>query len=38
MKTPWNPELINQLKKVELTEIDEDGLVRFLFVEEKIEA
>ena len=38
VKTPWNPELINQLKKVELTEIDEDGLVRFLFVEEKIEA
>ncbi|WP_394971389.1 tRNA (N(6)-L-threonylcarbamoyladenosine(37)-C(2))-methylthiotransferase MtaB [uncultured Croceitalea sp.] len=32
VKAPWNPELINTLHKVELTEIDEDGLVRFEFV------
>jgi threonylcarbamoyladenosine tRNA methylthiotransferase MtaB len=38
VKSPWNPELVNQLKNVKLTEIDEDGLVRFTFVEEKIEA
>ncbi len=38
VKGPWNPELVNQLKCVKLTEIDEDGLVRFTFVEEKIEA
>tara|TARA_R110000868_G_scaffold396896_1_gene669307 strand:- start:2173 stop:3519 length:1347 start_codon:yes stop_codon:yes gene_type:complete len=37
VKAPWNPELVNQLKRVELTEIDEDGIVRFLFIEEKIE-
>ena len=37
VKAPWNPELVNQLKRVELTEIDEDGTVRFLFIEEKIE-
>ncbi|MEZ4796285.1 MAG: tRNA (N(6)-L-threonylcarbamoyladenosine(37)-C(2))-methylthiotransferase MtaB [Flavobacteriaceae bacterium] len=33
VKTPWNPELINTLHKVELTKIDQDGLVRFEFVE-----
>ena len=32
VKTPWNPELINTLHHVELSEIDEDGLVRFNFV------
>ncbi|MEO9569968.1 MAG: tRNA (N(6)-L-threonylcarbamoyladenosine(37)-C(2))-methylthiotransferase MtaB [Polaribacter sp.] len=32
VKTPWNPELVNTLHKVTLTEIDEDGLVRFNFV------
>ncbi len=32
VKSPWNPELVNQLKKVELTDIDEDGLVRFNFI------
>ena len=32
VKTPWNPELVNTLQKVKLTEIDEDGLVRFKFV------
>ncbi|QXP57853.1 tRNA (N(6)-L-threonylcarbamoyladenosine(37)-C(2))-methylthiotransferase MtaB [Cellulophaga sp. HaHa_2_95] len=38
VKSPWNPELVNQLKQVALTTIDEDGLVRFDFVPEKIEA
>ncbi|MTE27481.1 tRNA (N(6)-L-threonylcarbamoyladenosine(37)-C(2))-methylthiotransferase MtaB [Winogradskyella ouciana] len=33
VKTPWNPELVNTLHKVELTKIDEDGLVRFEFIE-----
>jgi len=32
VKTPWNPELVNTLHKVKLTNIDEDGLVRFDFV------
>ena len=31
VKTPWNPELVNTLHPIELTEIDEDGLVRFEF-------
>lgn len=29
VKTPWNPELMNTLHKIELRSIDEDGLVRF---------
>ena len=29
VKTPWNPELINTLHNIKLTNIDEDGLVRF---------
>jgi threonylcarbamoyladenosine tRNA methylthiotransferase MtaB len=32
VKAPWNPELVNTLQAVELTEIDDDGLVRFDFV------
>ncbi|WP_299390424.1 tRNA (N(6)-L-threonylcarbamoyladenosine(37)-C(2))-methylthiotransferase MtaB [uncultured Gelidibacter sp.] len=32
VKTPWNPELVNTLHEVELTKIDEDGMVRFDFV------
>ncbi|NND62285.1 MAG: tRNA (N(6)-L-threonylcarbamoyladenosine(37)-C(2))-methylthiotransferase MtaB [Flavobacteriaceae bacterium] len=32
VKYPWNPELVNTLQEVELTKIDEDGLVRFEFV------
>lgn len=32
VKTPWNPELVNTLHEIELTKIDEDGLVRFDFV------
>jgi len=31
VKTPWNPYLVNTLKKVRLTFIDQDGLVRFDF-------
>ncbi|MEN8880557.1 MAG: MiaB/RimO family radical SAM methylthiotransferase, partial [Polaribacter sp.] len=31
VKTPWNPNLKNTLHSITLTEIDEDGLVRFNF-------
>ncbi len=31
VKAPWNPELANTLQKVILTNIDDDGLVRFDF-------
>ncbi|WOD44290.1 tRNA (N(6)-L-threonylcarbamoyladenosine(37)-C(2))-methylthiotransferase MtaB [Hwangdonia lutea] len=31
VKTPWNPALVNTLHDIELTKIDEDGLVRFEF-------
>ena len=34
VKMPWNPELANTLHEVELTKIDEDGLVRFECIEE----
>ncbi|NVK51625.1 MAG: tRNA (N(6)-L-threonylcarbamoyladenosine(37)-C(2))-methylthiotransferase MtaB [Flavobacteriaceae bacterium] len=34
VKTPWNPELVNTIHKITLTKIDEDGLVRFDFVNE----
>ena len=34
VKAPWNPAFINTLHTVTLTRIDEDGLVRFNFVEE----
>lgn len=34
VKTPWNPELVNTLHEVKLTDIDEDGLVRFEFASE----
>ncbi|MFN3942285.1 MAG: tRNA (N(6)-L-threonylcarbamoyladenosine(37)-C(2))-methylthiotransferase MtaB [Flavobacterium sp.] len=32
VKTPWNPELVNTLHTVQLTEIDQDGLMRMEFV------
>ncbi len=32
IKHPWNLELVNTIKKVKLTEIDDDGLVRFAFL------
>ena len=36
VKTPWNPELVNTLHKIELTKIDEDGIVRFNFINEPV--
>lgn len=36
VKTPWNPELVNTLHEVTLTKVDEDGLVRFNFVDTKV--
>jgi threonylcarbamoyladenosine tRNA methylthiotransferase MtaB len=36
VKAPWNPELVNTLHQVELTEIDADGLVRFQFANSEI--
>lgn len=36
VKAPWNPELVNTLQDVKLTEIDDDGLVRFVFVNENV--
>ena len=36
VKTPWNPNLVNTLHEITLTEIDDDGLVRFHFVNEKV--
>jgi len=37
VKSPWNPNLVNTLQQVELTNIDDDGLVRFEFINETIE-
>ena len=34
VKTPWNPELVNTLHNIKLTEIDEDGIVRFNWITE----
>ena len=34
VKTPWSPELVNTIHEITLTKIDEDGLVRFDFVNE----
>jgi len=31
VKAPWNPELVNTIHQVSLTEIDDEGLVRFEF-------
>jgi threonylcarbamoyladenosine tRNA methylthiotransferase MtaB len=36
VKAPWNPGFVNTLHKVNLTSIDEDGLVRFDFLNEKV--
>jgi len=36
VKLPWDPELVNTLHQVELTEIDMEGLVRFDFAEAKV--
>ena len=32
VKTPWNPELVNTLHDINLTRIDDDGSVRFEFL------
>ncbi len=32
VKTPWNPTLVNTLHEVDLTKIDDDGIVRFEFI------
>lgn len=32
VKAPWNPELVNTLHEVELTKIDEDGIMRVDFM------
>lgn len=36
VKAPWDPELVNTLHKIELTEIDMDGLIRFEFIEAEV--
>ncbi|NNM22075.1 MAG: tRNA (N(6)-L-threonylcarbamoyladenosine(37)-C(2))-methylthiotransferase MtaB [Flavobacteriaceae bacterium] len=36
VKTHWNPELVNTLHEIELQKIDEDGLVRFEFVNAEV--
>ncbi|MDT0557320.1 tRNA (N(6)-L-threonylcarbamoyladenosine(37)-C(2))-methylthiotransferase MtaB [Ichthyenterobacterium sp. W332] len=36
VKAPWNPDLVNTLHDVELTKIDDDGLVRFEFIHELV--
>jgi len=36
VKAPWNPEWVNTLHQVELTEIDEDGIVRFVFMDSEV--
>mgnify|MGYP002266871248 CR=1 FL=1 len=36
VKTPWNTELVNKLHKIQLTKIDNDGIVRFKWKEEPV--
>ncbi len=36
VKAPWNPELVNTLHQVTLTNIDSDGLVRFEFIKNMV--
>ena len=38
VKAPWDPTLVNTLHQVELSDIDDDGLVRFKFVSSEIMA
>jgi len=35
VKTPWDPSLINTTHTIELTDIDEDGIVRFEYVNQE---
>lgn len=37
VRTPWNPSLVNELHQVTLTEIDQDGCVRFDWIQKPIE-
>ncbi len=36
VKAPWDPSLVNTLHGIKLTEIDEDGLVRFVFAPNEV--
>jgi threonylcarbamoyladenosine tRNA methylthiotransferase MtaB len=36
VKSPWNPELVNTVHSVKLREIDEDGLVRFDWIDQTV--
>lgn len=36
VKTPWNPELSNTLREIKLTKLDEDGSVRFNFIDVQV--
>ncbi|WP_338358206.1 tRNA (N(6)-L-threonylcarbamoyladenosine(37)-C(2))-methylthiotransferase MtaB [Yeosuana marina] len=36
VKTPWNPDFVNTLHNIQLTNIDDDGLVRFDFLKESV--
>lgn len=36
VRTPWDPSLVNTLCDIRLTEIDEEGLVRFEFIESEV--
>ena len=36
VKTPWNPDLVNTLQQISLTKIDEDGIVRFNFIDKLV--
>ncbi|MCF4101792.1 tRNA (N(6)-L-threonylcarbamoyladenosine(37)-C(2))-methylthiotransferase MtaB [Gillisia sp. M10.2A] len=36
VKTHWNPDLVNTLHQIELKKIDEDGLVRFEYVDSSV--
>lgn len=36
VRTPWDPALVNTLHDIQLTEIDEEGLVRFEFVKSEV--
>ncbi len=36
VKTPWNPDLVNTIRAIKLTKIDEDGLVRFDWIKNSI--
>ncbi len=36
VKAPWNPELVNTLHDIQLKQIDDDGIVRFEFIEAEV--